>query len=79
MRPSATPNASPRAEKPSRPANSSQIDTLFVNPRPDRQIKYFTAYDPVAKWTIGHVATASAARNRLDKLIESAPFTVKGI
>jgi hypothetical protein len=44
--------------------------------------KHFTAYDPVAKWTLGHVATAasaSAARDLLDTLIASAPFTLRGI
>jgi putative transposase len=64
------------------PGELVQIDTLFVNLRPGRAIKHFTAYDPVAKWTIGHVATAasaSAATTLLDKLIESAPFKVKGI
>ena len=59
-----------------------QIDTLFVNVRPDLAIKHFTGYDPVAKWTIGHVATAAsahAARDLLDKLIKSAPFKVRGV
>jgi putative transposase len=64
------------------PGELVQIDTLFVNIQPNRAIKHFTAYDPVAKWTVGHVATAasaSAAKNLLDKLIASAPFKVKGI
>ena len=64
------------------PGELVQIDTLFVNVRPDQAIKHFTAYDPVAKWTIGHVASAasaSAAKRRLDKLIASAPFPVRGI
>ena len=64
------------------PGELVQIDTLFVNVRPDKAIKHFTAYDPVAKWTIGHVATAasaSAARTLLDKLIMAAPFKLKGI
>lgn len=71
-----------KGRKAKAPGELVQIDTLFVNVRPDRQIKHFTAYDPVAKWTIGHVATAasaSAARNLLDKLVESAPFAVRGI
>src|SRR5947209_3237872 len=64
------------------PGELVQIDTLFVNVRPDRAIKHFTAYDPVAKWTIGHVAaavSAKAAKDLLDKLLASAPFKVKGI
>jgi len=64
------------------PGELVQIDTLFVNVRPDQAIKHFTAYDPVAKWTIGHVASAasaSAAKRLLDKLIASAPFPVRGI
>jgi putative transposase len=64
------------------PGELVQIDTLFVNVRPGQAIKHFTAYDPVAKWTVGHVARAASARaakNLLDKLIASAPFKVKGI
>jgi hypothetical protein len=35
-----------------------------VNIRPGRAIKHFTAYDPVAKWTLGHVSTAASASGR---------------
>lgn len=71
-----------RGRKAGAPGELVQIDTLFVNLRPDQAIKHFTAYDPVAKWTIGHVASAasaSAARALLDKLLVSAPFKVRGI
>ena len=44
----------PKGLKPSSPGEIVQIDTLCVNVRPDRAIKHFTAYDPVAKWTVGH-------------------------
>lgn len=50
--------------------------------RPDKAIKHFTAYDPVAKWTTGHVAaraTAKTAAALLDKLIADAPFEIEGI
>jgi transposase InsO family protein len=72
----------PKGLKPKRPGEIVQIDTLFVNVRPDKAIKHFTAYDPVAKWTVGHVATAAsarAARALLDKLCAQAPFKVTGI
>ena len=71
-----------KGRKAKAPGELVQIDALFVNVRPDKAIKHFTAYDPVAKWTIGHVATAasaSAARDLLDKLLVSAPFKVRGI
>jgi putative transposase len=71
-----------KGRKAQAPGELVQIDTLFVNLRPDRAIKHFTAYDPVAKWTVGHVAataSASAAKTLLDKLLASAPFKVKGI
>ena len=48
----------------------------------DRPIKRFTAYDPVAKWTIGRVSTqasAASARSLLDKLLAEAPFPIRGI
>lgn len=72
----------PKGKKPSRPGELVQIDTLFVNVAPDKAIKHFTAYDPVAKWTVGHVATsatAAAAKTLLDKLIATVPFVVEGI
>ena len=72
----------PKGLKPVRPGELVQIDTLFVNLRPDRPIKHFTAYCPVAKWTIGHVAlaaTAASASAMLDKLIAEAPFAVTGV
>lgn len=72
----------PKGMKPSRPGELVQIDTLFVNVRPDKAIKHFTAYCPVAKWTVGHIATkatALAARTLLDKLIAQAPFPIHGI
>ena len=72
----------PRGLKPSRPGECVQIDTLFVNVRPDKAIKHFTAYDPVAKWTLARVATRASAQSAaalLDKLIAEAPFTIKGI
>lgn len=64
------------------PGELVQIDTLFVNIRPDKPIKHFTAYDPVAKWTVGRVATrasAGSATAPLEKLIAEAPFPVRGI
>ena len=72
----------PKGLKPTKPGEIVQIDTLFINIRPDKPIKHFTAYDPVAKWTFGHVATkasASSAKALLDKLIRDAPFTIEGI
>lgn len=72
----------PKGLKPKRPGECVQIDTLFVNVRPDRAIKHFTAYDPVAKWTLARVAMRASAQSAtalLDKLIAEAPFTIAGI
>lgn len=72
----------PKGLKPSRPGELVQVDTLFLNIRPDKPIKHFTAYCPVAKWTVGRVAagaTAKAASALLDKLCAEAPFKVDGI
>ena len=72
----------PKGLKPTRPGEIVQIDTLFVNVRPDKAIKHFTAYDPVARWTFGHVATKATARSAkvlLDKLIAEAPFEIRGV
>lgn len=72
----------PKGLKPDRPGALVQIDTLFVNVAPDRTIKHVTAYDPVAKWTVGAVftrATAQCATQLLNKLISEAPFAITGI
>jgi transposase InsO family protein len=72
----------PKGLKPQRPGDIVQIDTLFINISADKAIKHFTAYDPVAKWTIGHVARfakAKAATALLEKLVAEAPFPVRGI
>jgi len=72
----------PRALKPDKPGGLIQIDTLFVNIAPDKAIKHFTAYCPVAKWTVGKAfnrATAAAASVFLDKVIADMPFPVEAI
>ena len=72
----------PKGLKANRPGALVQIDTLSVNFAPGKAIKHVTAYDPVAKWTVGAVftrATAQCATILLDKLIAEAPFPVTGI
>lgn len=72
----------PKGLKPSRPGQIVQVDTMFVSPAPGQAHKHFTAYDPVAKWTVARVAgraTASLAAGFLDKLLAEMPFTVTGI
>lgn len=72
----------PKGRKAKSPGELVQIDTLRVNIRPDKPIKHFTAYDPVAKWTIGRVAgeaNATSAKSLLDKLLAQAPFPIRGI
>jgi putative transposase len=72
----------PKGLKPTTPGELVQIDTLFVNVTPERAIKHFTAYDPIAKWTAARVssaATATAARTFLDQLVTTMPFPVRGI
>src|SRR4051794_19797690 len=72
----------PKGMKPIRPGELVQIDTLFVNVAPNKAVKHFTAYDPVAKWTVALVAgraTARCAAALLDKLIAEVPFRIEGI
>jgi len=72
----------PKGMKPTRPGELVQIDTLFVNLAPGRAVKHFTAYDPVAKWTLATIAgraTAQCARTILDKLLAEAPFQIAGV
>ena len=66
----------------SEPGGLVQLDTVFVNLTPTKAIKHFTAYDPIAKWTVGKAfnrATAQAAASFLDKIQADMPFPVKAI
>jgi transposase InsO family protein len=64
------------------PGGLVQLDTVFVNLTPTKAIKHFTAYDPIAKWTVGKAfnrATAQAAAAFLDKITADMPFPVRAI
>jgi putative transposase len=53
-----------------------------LNLRPDKAVKQFTAYDPVARFTAAKAfstARAGCAKNFLDKLLFTFPFKLKGI
>ena len=72
----------PKGLKPSRPGEIVQIDTLFITVAPGCTIKHFTAYDPVARWTVASVAsraTANLTTAFLDKLLAQAPFKISAI
>jgi putative transposase len=72
----------PKGRKAKSPGELVQIDTLFVTIRPGKPIKHFTAYDPIAKWTIGRgcrQASAISAKSLLAKLLAEAPFPSRGI
>ena len=72
----------PRDLAVSEPGGLVQLDTVFVNLTPTKAIKHFTAYDPIAKWTVGKAfnrATAKAAAAFLDKILADMPFPVKAI
>ena len=72
----------PRDVRADRPGSLVQLDTVFVNVAPDKAIKHFTAYDPVAKWTVAKAfnrATAASAAIFLDKLLRDMPFKVEAI
>ena len=72
----------PRDLAVSEPGALVQLDTVYVNLTPTKAIKHFTAYDPVAKWTVGKAfnrATAHAAASFLDKILADMPFPVKAI
>lgn len=72
----------PKGAKPERPGHIVQLDTLFVTLAPGKQVKHFTAYDPIAKWTVAKAynrATAAAAAAFLDKIIADMPFKIEAI
>lgn len=72
----------PKGLKANKPGGLVQVDTVFVTLAPGRAIKHFTAYDPVARWTVGKAArraTAQAASLFLDKVLAEMPFPVEAI
>jgi putative transposase len=72
----------PKGTKPTTPGELVQVDTLSVNVRPERAIKQFTAYDPVARFTAAKAFTTASAgcgANFLEKLLTAFPFKIKGI
>jgi transposase InsO family protein len=72
----------PKGLKPKVPGGLIQIDTVFITIEPGKSIKHFTAYDPIAKWTVAKVfnrATATSAALFLDKVIADMPFPIQAI
>jgi putative transposase len=72
----------PRSAKATRPGQIVQLDTVYVTLAPGKHVKHFTAYDPVAKWTVAKAynrATAASAAMFLDKLTADMPFKVEAI
>lgn len=72
----------PKGMRPDQPGGLVQVDTVFVNLAPGKAIKHFTAYCPVARWTVGKAAnraTAKAATSFLDKVLADMPFPVEAI
>lgn len=72
----------PRDLRAKTPGGLVQLDTVYVNLTPTKAIKHFTAYCPVAKWTVGKAynrATSQAAASFLDKLQADMPFPVEAI
>ncbi|RPI36651.1 MAG: IS481 family transposase [Hyphomicrobiaceae bacterium] len=72
----------PKSAKATKPGQIVQLDTVYVTLAPGRHVKHFTAYDPVAKWTVAKAynrATAASAAMFLDKLVADMPFKVDAI
>jgi putative transposase len=72
----------PKSAKATKPGQIVQLDTVHVTLAPGKHIKHFTAYDPVAKWTVAKAynrATAASAAMFLDKLTTDMPFKVDAI
>ena len=52
----------PKGRKAKSPGELVQIDTLFVNIRPDKPVKHFTAYDPIESISKSLIRARSAAQ-----------------
>lgn len=72
----------PKNLKADKPGGLVQVDTVSITLAPGKAIKHFTAYCPVAKWTVGKAcnrATSRSAASFLDKLQADMPFPVEAI
>lgn len=72
----------PKDRKSTETGDLIQVDTVFITLAPGKPIKHFTAYDPVAKWTVGEAhrqATARSASLFLDKVMRDMPVKPKAI
>jgi transposase len=66
----------------SKPGGLVQLDTVHLSLGSGSPVRQFTAYCPVAKWTVAKAyrrATAAAGSLFLDKLIADMPFEVETI
>jgi putative transposase len=71
----------PKGKKPEKPGQIVQLDTLHIGLVPGKTIRHFTAYCPVAKWTVAKAynrATAAAASSFIDKMCADMPFAIEG-
>jgi transposase InsO family protein len=72
----------PRDIEAKKPGGLVQLDTVHLSLGPASPVRQFTAYCPVAKWTVAKAyrrATAAAAALFLDKLTADMPFKVEAI
>ena len=68
----------PKGMKSIEPGQIVQLDTVHIGLVPGKTIRHFTAYCPVAKWTVAKAynrATAASARLFLDKLTADMPVS----
>lgn len=72
----------PKDRKATATGDLIQLDTVYIQLAPEKPVKHFTAYDPVAKWTVGQAfnrATARSASLFLDKVMRDMPVAPKAI
>jgi len=65
-----------------RPGDLVELDTLDIRPLSNVILKQFTARDVVSRWDtleLGRRATAAAAAQVLDRLVERMPFPIRAI
>ena len=72
----------PKGLKSQEPGELIQVDTVHINLFAGFSFKQFTAYCPVAHWTVADAYTQATSRNASDflrKMLQEMPFTVRGI
>jgi transposase InsO family protein len=72
----------PKTYIPRLPGDLIQLDTVYVQPVPGKEMKQFTFVDVVSRWSVAflaHDATSHSARRAFAAALERFPFPIRAV